>query len=329
MLVSSGLVSKRTLVRAVKVLIAIVVVGAVGLQVRRTALDLAQHPLHVDYTYLVAAVPVYLAGLTALGGYFALLMKASPSPIAAAPAVRAYLISHLGKYVPGKALVVVMRVGLAVPHGARAATAAFATLYETLVMMAAGGFLAAVGFALPPARWVKLPLGPLGAFDVPLALLGLAAGLGFLVLVEVHVFPRLSRIISIPFPNVGPEALPHLSPRLLAAGLAIAVAGWIFLGLSQVAVLRAIMPEGLPTSLWPVAIASVALATVAGFAIPMPGGLGVREWVLWTALGTVLDEDRAVVAALALRLCWVVGELLAAVVLAPLRPPRVPPPEIP
>ena len=36
-----------------------------------------------------------------------------------------------------------MRVGLATPYGARPATAAFATLYETLVMMAAGGLIAA------------------------------------------------------------------------------------------------------------------------------------------------------------------------------------------
>jgi len=36
---------------------------------------------------------------------------------------RAYLIGHLGKYVPGKAMVVVLRVGLITPYGARAATA--------------------------------------------------------------------------------------------------------------------------------------------------------------------------------------------------------------
>ena len=33
------------------------------------------------------------------------------------PALRAYLVSHLGKYVPGKAMVVVMRSGMVVPFG--------------------------------------------------------------------------------------------------------------------------------------------------------------------------------------------------------------------
>ena len=63
-------------------------------------------------------------------------------------------------------------------------------------------------------------------------------------------------------------------------------------------------------------IASVALATVAGFAVPVsPGGLGVREWVLWTSLGSLIDQNLAVMAALALRLVWVVGELLAGALL--------------
>ena len=49
-------------------------------------------------------------------------------------------------------MVVVMRAGLSVPYGARAATAAIATFYETLVMMAAGGLVAALGFALAAGR---------------------------------------------------------------------------------------------------------------------------------------------------------------------------------
>ena len=64
-------------------------------------------------------------------------------------------------------------------------------------------------------------------------------------------------------------------------------------------------------------IASVALATVAGFVVAvLPGGLGVREGVLMVALGPVFGQDLAVVAALALRLVWVAAELLAAAVLS-------------
>ena len=71
----------------------------------------------------------------------------SATPVRLVPALRAYLVSHLGKYVPGKAMVVVVRAGMVVPFGGRASTAAIATFYETLVMMAAGGLIAAAGFA--------------------------------------------------------------------------------------------------------------------------------------------------------------------------------------
>jgi glycosyltransferase 2 family protein len=51
-----------------------------------------------------------------------------------------------------------------------------------------------------------------------------------------------------------------------------------------------------------------------------PGGLGVREWVLWSALASAIDRDLAVVAALVLRLAWVIGEVVAALLLMAIRP---------
>jgi uncharacterized membrane protein YbhN (UPF0104 family) len=94
------------------------------------------------------------------------------------------------------------------------------------------------------------------------------------------------------------------------------------LGLSQLAVVGAFDREGaralVALGLVPVLIASVALATVAGFVVAvLPGGLGVREGVLMSALAPALGSDRSVVAALALRLVWVAAEACAAVVLLP------------
>src|SRR3954452_1094040 len=186
--------------------------------------------------------------------FFRRVLRDSPTPVALLPALRAYLISHLGKYVPGKAMVVVMRVALVVPYGARPATAAFATLYETLVMMAAGGLIAAVGFATRAGQPVLLALG-------------LGLGLAFLVAVEPWVFPRLVAPMRLPFPGVGPDALPGLSHRLLAQGLLWTALGWTLLGLSQVAILRALEPAGVPVAQWPLIIGSVALATVSGFVV--------------------------------------------------------------
>jgi glycosyltransferase 2 family protein len=307
---------KRSAKLFLKAVVAVLVLWAVGRHVERTWNDLkARHEtLRVEPGWVVAGGVLYLAGLSACGMFYGQVLRASATPLGTGAALRAYLISQLGKYVPGKAMVVVMRVGLSSPYGARPATAAIATFYETLVMMAAGAVVAALGFtAARPAPW-KWKLVVLSA--------GLA--LAFLVVVDPIVFPRASRLVTSPIPGVGPEAEPRFTRRLLGAGLLWSLACWVLLGLSQVAVIRAVDPGGVRPGLWPVVAASVALATVGGFVVAvLPGGLGVREGLLMATLGRVLGSaETAVIATLLLRLTWVAAEGAAAAVLAVVRPAR-------
>jgi uncharacterized membrane protein YbhN (UPF0104 family) len=303
---------------ALKVMLGIIVLLAVGRHVIQTWRNLSDQgqSLRVAPGWLALGMLLYVAGLSACGAFFRTIMAASPTPVGWLPALRAYLISHLGKYVPGKAMVVIMRVGLLTPYGARASTAAFATLYETLVMMAAGSLVATLGFIVVP-----IELAPV------MAAVGLTLGMFFIV--DPKIFPKIASMLSAPLKNVGPEALPKFSRRLLGEGILWSTAGWILLGLSQVAVARAILPEGTRVliSSWPLIIASVALATVAGFVVAiMPGGLGVREWVLMETLAPAIGAESAVVAALALRLTWVLAESLVTAVLTVARP-RLPAPK--
>jgi uncharacterized membrane protein YbhN (UPF0104 family) len=307
---------------AIKLVLTALVLAFVARHVARTWSDLRAkgETIRIDPGWFGLAVVLYVAGLCLFGAYFWRVMAASSTPTPFVPSLRAYLISHLGKYVPGKAMVVVIRAGLVVSCGGRAATA---TLYETLVMMATGGLVAAVGFAGGggPSASIKVPGMGETSIEGPLALPGLAFGLLFLVVVWPSVFRRPAGMIKGSWAAIGPDAMPRLSVGLLAEGIAWSTAGWVLLGLSQVAVIRAVVPDGLAGSAWPLAIASVALATVAGFVVPIsPGGLGVREWVLWTALAAAVDRDLAVVAALLLRLSWIIGEAIAAAALLPIRP---------
>jgi hypothetical protein len=302
--------TKAIVTSVAKFVLGVVVFLAVGRHVTKTWHELAAHreQLRIAPVALALSVPLYLVGLGLFGCFYTRILTHSPTPVLFLPAVRAYYISHLGKYVPGKALVVVMRAGLSASSGARPATAAFATLYETLVMMAAGGTIGVLGFLVPPVQWIPLAV---------------SAGLGaaFLVVVAPRVFPWVSKLISVPFPGVGPDAFPFFSGRLLGEGLLWSVAGWVFLGLSEVAVISAIAPRTVALDLWPVIIASVALATVAGFAVAvLPAGLLVREWVLMTTLVPAVGENVAVVSTLLLRLVWVVAEVLAAAALGLVRP---------
>jgi uncharacterized membrane protein YbhN (UPF0104 family) len=286
----------------------------------------------VNGAWLAVSLVAYLAGLTLDGLWFGRVLDASATPISRLATVRAYLISHLGKYVPGKAMVVVLRVAYAVPAGARASTAAVASVYETLVMMAAGGFVAAVGFSLALNHTISLPLGPLGRVVVPLGVAGFMLGLAFLGLALPEVFGRVAKRLGARVRGVGAEAMPHISYRLLGEGLLWTAAGWVLLGLSQLTVLHALGWQ-VPAGAWPAVVGSVALATVGGFIVPVaPGGLGVREWVLWTSLGAVINHEQAVVASLALRLVWVAAEVMAAGVLVlwkPAAPLQAPPPDVP
>jgi uncharacterized membrane protein YbhN (UPF0104 family) len=296
--------------RWLKAVTAIVVVLAVGKHVHRTWRQFREsgQTLHIEPAWIALAIVLYLVGLCACGAYFRAVLQASASPVRAFPAIRAYLISHLGKYVPGKAMVVLMRVGLVTSNGVLATTAAFATFYETLVMMAAGGLVATAGFLIVPIeRWAMV--------------LGLLLALALLIVVEPNVFPRLSKFVVLPFGGVDSQTLPRFTHGLLAKGLLWTCVAWILLGLSQVAVIRALTPSGVVVELWPLVIASVALAMVAGFAVPLlPGGLGVREGMLMATLEPAVGRETAILAALALRLTWVLAELIAAALLALARP---------
>lgn len=289
--------------------------------------------------FLVLSGIAYLAGLACCGLFYHAILRESATPVQKFAAIRAYLISHLGKYVPGKAMVVVMRAGLSVSHGARGATATVATFYETLVMMASGSLVAALGFAIsgdppielgadpPPILMLSLPaIGvevSLRVF-VMLSLLSLLLGCAFLTAVAPPVFRRLAKTASLPIRGVGPDALPQFSWRLLGLGLLETSAGWVALGLSLMAVIWGVATVAKLdfVALLPIAMAAVAFATVAGFVIAVtPGGLGIREGILMYALGPALGDEAAIVAAMALRLVWVAAEILIALILGPMGRP--------
>ena len=179
---------QRLTIKAVKSTVTLVVLWAVGRHVLRTWNDLRDHSqsFHFEPGWLIGSGLFYLAGLLACGRFYELILRSSPTPVRLFPALRAYLVSHLGKYVPGKAMVVVVRAGMVVPFGARASTAAIATFYETLVMMASGGLIAAAGFAMAagPGRAIgshaiKLTLPLWGPVSLPLYRLAAWGGLGW------------------------------------------------------------------------------------------------------------------------------------------------------
>ncbi len=218
--------------------------------------------------------------------------------------LRAYYISHLGKYTPGMGLPTVMRMAMAAAAGVRPGTAALTAAYETLTTMAAGALVAAglIGWRAagdPTMVWKAL---------------------GLLVLAGVPILPGvfnfLVRRLSGRF--TAGQPLPRLPFLALPVGLAVTACGWAFLGASLFAVVRAVQASPPP---WTVAecldcTAIAALSYVAGFVGQTPGGLGVREVIMQQFLAPRLGGDApALVAVLLLRVLWTAAELAAAGVL--------------
>ena len=307
---------QRLTKQAVKSAVTLLVLWAVGRHVLRTWNDLRDHrrSFHFEPGWLIGAGLLYLAGLLACGRFFELILRSQPDAGQAVAGIASLRGEPPGKVRSGQS----DGGGRPRRHGgpvrARASTAAIATFYETLVMMASGGLIAAAGFATGSRRagdrvacdqaqlpfWgsVSLPLYRLAAWG------GLGLGLVFLFLLTVPpVFSRLAGLVSLPIPGVGPEAMPRFTGRLWSRVFSWSSCGWVLLGLSQLAVVRAFDPAGtealIALGLVPVVIASVALATVAGFVVAvLPGGLGVREGVLMSALAPAIGSDQAVIASL-------------------------------
>jgi uncharacterized membrane protein YbhN (UPF0104 family) len=260
---------------------------------------------------LAASLLCYTVGFACWGGFWRrLLVRLGLRPPFAAT-YRAYFISQIGKYVPGKAWAILLRAML-LPE-ASPGVAALTALYETLTTMAAGALLALfllslLGLATPGLGWQAVGLL-------------LVAGVPLLPRVFNGVIVRLAR----PFldPAVPP---PRIPARALAEGFVWATCGWCCLGVSAALLMHSILPTPPPLSERFVTrcVAFNALSYVAGFlALPAPGGLGVREVILQQLLAGELRQVApeaaadgwAALAVVVLRLVWTAADLLAAAVM--------------
>ena len=254
---------------------------------------------------LLAGSVLYLCGLGFSGCFWVWLMRAVGQRVGYVPGLRAYYLSHLGKYAPGKGLTLVMRMGLAAEAGSQPGAAVLTAVYETLTTMAAGALVAAVLAVClmgddPTVLWRVLAL---------LVLAGLPILPG--------VFNFLVRKLSARLLPPGELMMPVLGRRALLVGLLMTAGGWLFLGAGLEAVRQSVLPGGPEWSVqgWLRSTALLAVAYVAGFLTPSPAGLGVREFLLQQFLEPSLGAEAAVVVALLLRLLWTVAEFVWAAII--------------
>jgi uncharacterized membrane protein YbhN (UPF0104 family) len=240
--------------------------------------------------------------------------------------VRAFYIGHLGKYVPGKAFVVIMRAGMVSEPGTKASVAAVCVFYETLSCIAAGGLLTALLGFLPTPEGdflvvyylLKTPLVNLlseptiRTFAGPVLALGMLLGL---LPISPVVFNFLAERITRPFRKADGEPFPKLTPFALLLGLGTGGMSWVVNGLSLWAVIRSVSPVEFGLHELLLCVAVVACSMVAGFVLMVPAGFGVRDGLLALLLENTpylgLDAFSAPLVAILFRLNWIVAELVA------------------
>lgn len=300
--------TRKRLLLIAKALFGFAVVAAVGWHFWRllSANPLREGALTLRWEYLLPAGLLYLAAHTIWGTFFYQLLQAQSAGVSWGQAVRAYFVSQAGKYVPGKAWVIVLRMVMLRGHGVTPTIVGVAGVYETLTSMAAG---AMIGAALLP--WSGLAFG-VGSWEW-LGVAGVA-----LLPVGAVLLNRLAARLARRYRGGELVVIPKPPYRLLVQGLAQAAVGWVLLGASLYLTLLGLTTEPLPLDADSARgfVAANAISYIAGFvAIILPGGLGAREELLQRMLAVqlrpALGETAvgfAVVASLVLRLVWTAFE---------------------
>jgi glycosyltransferase 2 family protein len=293
-------ISKRVFLALAKWAFAAILLVAAGRQIASALKQLEGKEISFTPFPLCLSAALYGAAMACFGAYWRQTIHDMGGQLSATDSQRAYFASQLGKYIPGKAWVAVIRCGLVGTDRVPATVIVASTVYESLAMMAAGALFALLA---------------LSAAGVGSRVLWLAGGLwlGLTLAVQPWLFSRMVVLATLPFRGNSGSAVKPVSYVTLLKGLFYFIPGWGLAGLSLVAVVHGsgIVVTGLSSVL--LACGSMALAMAAGFAIlVVPAGLGVREWVLMQTLGPTLGPGNAVLIAIVARIMNVTVELLMA-----------------
>lgn len=287
------------------------VIVAVCIAVQGTVRDalgkLNAHRWHMEALWIVVAGALYIAAWLPLGWFWSRVLAALGQPLHRFDMLRAYFLGHLGKYVPGKALVLVIRIGLIRPRAISIRLGVASVLLETLTLMSVGAVLAAV-------------FAPFVLKDDPR--LAIAAVVTAIIVGLPTVPPIARRLVRrLTARSIASDAgqssaadqsvIEHqITTPLVARGWLASAACWVVLGWSMWATLRAIGVTTVhPLADLPLLVSVVALSIVAGFVSMLPGGMVVRDALLFELLSTVCGEADALVAAVLWRLVSLLAEL--------------------
>lgn len=285
----------------------LVVLVFLTLTIQRAYKDVQAHRDHLDLTQLdwrllLLGVFAYAVGMIPAAIAWLQTLFAFGQRVPFWRGLYIYFLGHLGKYVPGKAMVFVLRVGQLVPYGVEVKPAVVSVFVETLTSIGTGAILGSLFLITqrpaPPA-WMTTG----AVLCIPIAAVCLAPHTFriFLTLLSKSKIGRMPRSVSQAF--TWTMMLRTCSWMLL---------GWILHGTAGWLVLQGIhpTPELANVAAWATCVAAITLGAVVGFASMLPGGAVVRELIITWLLSQIVPQPTALVAAILFRIANLAAEFL-------------------
>jgi hypothetical protein len=252
----------------------------------------------IRFGYLVASIAVTIVALVPAAIAWLGVLKAFGQNFPLLPALDAYYLGHAGKYVPGKAMVLVLRVGKLQPYGVSIKPAILSVFVETLTGVGTAAILGVLFlFLIDVPSWLKWSL----VAAAPLAAIVLSPHFFRLMLFAL----AKSKIGKIPKSLSSAFTWKFMLKTCL--GMSI---GWLLQGTVGWLIILCLndSPEMVSLQIWGTAVSAVCLGAVAGFVSMLPGGAVARDLVVAWLLAPVLTQPIALLFALFLRIANLSGE---------------------
>ncbi len=268
----------------------------------------------IRWDFAIWSIAFSIAGIIPPGIYWWLTLLNFKHAVPFFSTQAIYSAGSLGKYVPGKAMVLVLRSGGMQRLGVPISTSIVSIFVETLTSLSVGGAVGVLTLtALEPPAWL------------------LASAIGAAVVSIVPTIPPIFRRVLVVLTRYRHLRLPKqlasaMSWRLIASGWILFVIAWLSMGTSLWILCEAVrksMEVDLSgvvaisissSKLWWICVAASCLGFVIGFLSMLPGGAGVREVVVTILLAPAIGYAPALAAAVLYRISNLIAEMLMACV---------------
>lgn len=299
----------KKVVLLIKVLVLAAVAGFVGYKIYESWDAVSHTPLRLQWGYTPLALLGFAGVMLTSGVVWRRLVWRMGESGPLVGMLGAYAFSQMGKYVPGKVMLLVMRINRAGRYGISAKVCTLSTLLENVLYMISGGLAGLLALQyhardLASTKWAWVQ--PASAVAVVL-LAGMCHPRVFYGLFNRGVRTVNAALAARGKPPIA-EAAPLGMGTLLMAVLRF-MPCWIFGGLAMWASARCVHGELPLVHMLPL-MGAFALSVILGMLSPLPAGLGVRDAVLilfvsWELAPYVGDNSEAYAAiAVALQRCF-------------------------